>query len=179
MVVARSTIGYYIFILSCMKKIKITKGVGTGPTPLSAFDAALFNAGIGNYNLIHLSSVIPPHHEPVVEQVADNNDVSTYGKRLYCVYASAATVERGTSVFAGLGWVMTDEEPKRGLFVEHTGHSREEVQNQIEESLTSMVSYRTENYGKIESEITGAECIADPLCVIVAAFYENQPWSSE
>ncbi len=160
-----------------MKKIRITKGNGTGPTPLSAFDSALFGAGVGNYNLLHLSSVIPPNHEPVVEQVDDNNDVTTYGKRLYCVYASASTVERGTSVFAGLGWVMTKDEPRRGLFVEHAGHSREEVQNQIEETLTSMTSYRKEDYGPIMSEITGSECTGDPVCVIVLAFYENQPWS--
>ena len=78
-----------------MKKIRISKGVGSGPTPLSAFDAALYTTGIGNYNLIHLSSVIPPNHEPVIEQVTDNDDISAYGKRLYLVYASASTAERG------------------------------------------------------------------------------------
>ena len=162
-----------------MKKIRISKGVGSGPTPLSAFDAALYTTGIGNYNLIHLSSVIPPNHEPVIEQVTDNDDISAYGKRLYLVYASASTAERGTSVFSGLGWVMTESEPKRGLFVEHTGHSREEVQNQIEETLGSMITYRKEAYGSIHSEIIGVECVDKPVCAIVAAFYENAPWSEE
>lgn len=162
-----------------MKKIRITKGVGTGPTPLSAFDAALYAAGIGNYNLVHLSSVIPPNHEPAIEQVTDNDNVDTYGKRLYCVYASAATAKRGMTAFAGLGWVMTEDNPKRGLFVEHTGHSREEVRHQIEDTLTSMVAYRKETYGTIQSDITGIECTDAPVCAIVAAFYENAPWSIE
>lgn len=37
--------------------IYVTTGTGEGPTPLAAFDAALINAGVANYNLICLSSV--------------------------------------------------------------------------------------------------------------------------
>jgi arginine decarboxylase len=39
--------------------IQVTTGTGEGPTPLAAFDAALLDAGVANYNLICLSSVIP------------------------------------------------------------------------------------------------------------------------
>jgi arginine decarboxylase len=40
--------------------IIITTGTAQGPTALAAFDAALLGAGVANYNLIPLSSVIPP-----------------------------------------------------------------------------------------------------------------------
>jgi pyruvoyl-dependent arginine decarboxylase (PvlArgDC) len=43
--------------------------VGIGRTELSAFDAALANVGIGDYNLLPLSSVIPLGAE-LVEQDA-------------------------------------------------------------------------------------------------------------
>jgi arginine decarboxylase len=43
-----------------MLRIQIATGTGAGPTPLGAFDAALLDAGVANYNLICLSSVIPP-----------------------------------------------------------------------------------------------------------------------
>lgn len=161
-----------------MKEIRITKGTGSGPTPLSAFDAALYAAGIGNYNLIHLSSVIPPNHIPVLRQVEDNERVDTYGTRLYLVYAAQTISTRGMSAYSGLGWVLTEEDPTRGLFVEHIGHSEQEVQRQIEETLTSMVSYRKEKYGPINSAITGVECVDKPVCAIVAAVYENEPWSA-
>ena len=36
--------------------ISITSGLGQGPTTLAAFDAALRDAGIANFNLIRLSS---------------------------------------------------------------------------------------------------------------------------
>ena len=41
-------------------KIIVTSGTGEGPTSLAAFDAALLDAGVANYNLICLSSIIPP-----------------------------------------------------------------------------------------------------------------------
>ena len=39
--------------------IQIGSGVGLGPTKMAAFDAALHQAGVANYNLLRLSSVIP------------------------------------------------------------------------------------------------------------------------
>ena len=40
--------------------ITIRTGSGQGHTKLSAFDHALLTAGVANFNLITLSSVIPP-----------------------------------------------------------------------------------------------------------------------
>jgi hypothetical protein len=45
--------------------IRVTSGTGTGPTELAAFDAALLDAGVANYNLIPLShSWIPSIARP-------------------------------------------------------------------------------------------------------------------
>ena len=41
-------------------KLYIAKAIGRGSTELAAFDAALVGAGVANFNLIRLSSVIPP-----------------------------------------------------------------------------------------------------------------------
>ena len=112
------------------KKIPVTKGTGTGNTQLSAFDAALFDAGIANYNLIHLSSIVPEGFEPVVEKVNLNGGAEQFGYRLYVVIAEHRQGERGKQTWAGLGWVMTKSETKKGLFVEHIGESKEEVVDQ-------------------------------------------------
>ena len=37
----------------------IATGVGRDQRPLVAFDKALLNAGVGNYNLVKLSSILP------------------------------------------------------------------------------------------------------------------------
>jgi hypothetical protein len=42
-------------------RVDIVWGEGEGKTPISAYDCALSKAGIAHFNLISLSSVIPPH----------------------------------------------------------------------------------------------------------------------
>lgn len=49
-------------------EIQISTGIGIGPTQLSAFDSALNNAGVANYNLLKLSSVIPPKSKIVINK---------------------------------------------------------------------------------------------------------------
>jgi arginine decarboxylase len=71
--------------------IPITSGVGRGRTKLAAFDAALFDAVIANYNLLHLISIIPDGFTPVVRKL-DQNAVE-YGFRLYVVLATATAME--------------------------------------------------------------------------------------
>jgi len=155
--------------------IPVTSGVGFGPTPLSAFDHALFEAGIANYNLIPLSSVIPLGHQPRVERVDWNGQEQ--GHRLYVVLASQQAETKGQSVAAGLGWVMAKTNPVWGLFVEHHGETEEDVRRQIENSLAHMMSYRTDcQWGKIETHIVSAKCSGTPVCALAAAIYQSEPW---
>jgi len=154
--------------------MKITDGTGAGDTPLSAFDAALFNAGIANYNLVHLSSIIPPGYEPRIEKL-NWNGADDAGSRLYVVIASQTEIEHGKEAWAGLGWVLTEDQ-SLGLFVEHTGHSEQEVRDQIDYSLKSMILYRKQKFGEIKRHITGIICQGKPVCALVAAPYKVEPW---
>ena len=45
------------------RKIILTSGIGEGNTPLNSFDKALLDAGVGNLNLIKISSVVPADAE--------------------------------------------------------------------------------------------------------------------
>jgi arginine decarboxylase len=38
----------------------LARGSAEGHTPLNAFDGALINAGIGDFNVVKVSSIIPP-----------------------------------------------------------------------------------------------------------------------
>ncbi len=42
------------------KYFTLVKGAGEGITSLNAFDAALLSSGIGNTNLVKISSILPP-----------------------------------------------------------------------------------------------------------------------
>ena len=47
------------------KKIILTSGVGEGITPLNSLDKALLSAGVGNFNLIKVTSIVPAEAEVV------------------------------------------------------------------------------------------------------------------
>ena len=157
--------------------IDIRTGVGRGPTELAAFDAALRDANIANFNLIVLSSVIPPGTEvEVLEDARDHRPPGDWGDRLYVVMADERTSAVGQSVSAGIGWVQ-DEFSGQGLFVEHEGREEWKVRQDIQLSLDAMVQGRPERFGPMMTRVESARCTdGTPTCAIVVAVYQSQGW---
>lgn len=155
--------------------ITLTKGTGSGDTKIAAFDAALFDAGIANYNLIRLSSIIPPGSKIEIGKAELKSD--EFGHKLYLVYASQIENEIGKDAWAGVGWVLADDGSGKGLFTEHEAHSEQEVENLISETLASMVQYRPESYGPVQQVTAGITCTQKPVCALVAAVYRSEGWA--
>ncbi|MHA1866405.1 MAG: pyruvoyl-dependent arginine decarboxylase [Candidatus Heimdallarchaeaceae archaeon] len=152
-------------------KIRVTWGVGEGPTELAAFDKALYNAGIANFNLIPLTSVIPKKSKVEVKKV--NWNEKAYGAKLYLVLSKCVETRKGKEACAGLGWIQSKD--GKGLFVEHGG-SLKEVKRKIKESLDNMKKYRKETYGEINEKIVKIKCRGKPACALVAAVYKIEKW---
>ena len=153
--------------------ITVRTAKGVGRTDLSAWDDALAIAGVANFNLIRLSSVIPRN-----STLSFDNDPmpGNHGDRLYCVYASAVASKPATEVCAGIGWVRDDT--GRGLFVEHDGASEKEVLELIQLSLEDMNERRGGGYGPIESVTVTARWEDRPACALALASYEVAGWGS-
>jgi arginine decarboxylase len=152
--------------------ITVRTGSGAGKTPIAAFDAALLEAGVGNLNLIHLSSVIPRASR--IRRASEKLD-GLHGDRLYCVYAEAHAENPGETVWAGLGW--SRDATGDGLFVEHVGGNRETVIEQIHLSLSDMSANRGGGYAPPEYAVASAHWDDRPACALVLAAYQVQPWS--
>jgi arginine decarboxylase len=155
-------------------RIAVSTGVGTGPTALAAFDHALALAGVANFNLLPLSSVVPPGAE-VVEEVPDL-EYATWGDRLYVVMAHERVVEPNAEAWAGIGWVQ-DPEGGRGLFVEHHGNSELTVREDITASLKALMITREVDWEPIRMAVVGDRCHHDPICALVIATYQAEPWT--
>jgi arginine decarboxylase len=157
-------------------KIYLNKGVGTGATELAAFDQALVNANVANFNLIYLSSVLPPDSEVIVgdKEVKHEGD---WGDRLYVVMAQMRTMQRNQEAWAGIGW-MQDSVTNKGLLVEHEGHTEAEVRADIENSLKGLAANRHMKFGPIHMEVNGVRCENDPVCALVVAVFESHGWHS-
>lgn len=132
--------------------IPVVTGTGTGSTELSAFDAALRDAGVANFNLVRLSSVVP-----------------------HCVYAEQRASVPGEQAWAGVGWVQRVD-GGGGLSVEHEGDSEEIVSKLIGLSLADLVAGRPEAFGLVQQVRTGVTCTEAPVCALVVAAYETVGW---
>jgi len=139
---------------------------------LSAFDRALMDAGIGNYNLIQLSSIIP--EGSVISVGKLNWREREYGYKLYVVLSKQIETDKDREAWAGLGW-LTEKSTGKGLFVEHFGSSEEEVVEMIYRSFESMQKYRGE-YGEINYKTVGIKCKDNPVCALVCAVFKSEGW---
>lgn len=161
--------------------ISVRTATGHGRTHLSAFDHALLGAGVGDYNLVTLSSVIPPASRMVSwdpEDGIEDGLSGTHGDRLYCVLAAAYADQPGAEGWAGIGWV-TEPSTGAGLFVEHTATSERELRRLLDTSLDDLVANRGGGYPDRGHALSVATCVDRPVCAITLAAYVTAPWSDD
>jgi arginine decarboxylase len=103
-----------------------TAGHAEGGTTLNAFDNALLAAGIGNINLVKVSSILPPD-VPVIElpKIKPGAIVPT-------AYAAMTSETPGETIAAAVGYAIPDDPAKNGVIMEFHGvASRAEAERQI------------------------------------------------
>jgi arginine decarboxylase len=157
--------------------IRVSAGTGTGPTRLAAFDAALRAAGVANFNLIRLSSIIPPG-STVSKTSADDQVDAEFGDLLYCVYADSYASTPGEEAWAGVAWSRRDDASGAGLFVEHSGSSRRTVEHDLEMTLDAIGATRPGSYRVEGSILTSTVCVDHPVCAVVIATYCSRRWDA-
>lgn len=160
--------------------ITVRLGRGSGPTRLSAFDAALRQAGVSDRNLITLSSVIPARS--IVERTisaADAECPGRWGDRLYVVMADERVERRHEEAWAGVGWRQARGSGE-GLLVEHHGHSRHQVETDLLSSLETITCHRTpRDWEPPQIALIGTVCEDEPVCALAVAVFQADPWSDD
>jgi arginine decarboxylase len=156
-------------------QIPVLSASGTGGTTLAAFHAALVAVDLGFYNLVRLSSVVPPGTS------VDGTGKATvpsgvWGDRMYCVYAEPRTAVVGEQAWAGIGWVQRLD-GGGGLFVEHEGDNEEYVTKAISTSLRDLVAGMEETFSEPDWVVNGVVCEDEPVCSLVIAPYECVSWA--
>lgn len=120
-----------------MSAIRVVWGVADGPTELSAYDAALGEAGVADYNLLELSSVIPA--DASLEAVGTAPDLGPVGGELRVVQ-SAAITGAGEADAAGIGWARRGD--GAGLLWEVEGADGDAVRAEIDTGLGAATARR-------------------------------------
>jgi len=156
--------------------IRVSRGAGAGSTRLAAFDTALCAAGVGFYNIIQLSSVIPP--DSLVREVSgEQQHQGAAGDVAYCVYAVAYASTRGEQAWAGVAWANHQDQSGAGLFVEHAASSEAVVRRDLHATLETMSHNRGNTYKMAGQVISSAICLNHPVCAVVVATYGTAGWS--
>jgi arginine decarboxylase len=116
-----------------------TAGHAEGGTPLNAFDNALLAAGIGNINLVKVSSIIPP------EVALTDLPKIKPGALIPTAYAAITSEVPGETVAAAVGYALPDDPAKPGVIMEFHGVAdREAAEQAIAQMLEEAFRVRGE-----------------------------------
>ena len=172
------------------RTIQVVSSIGSGRTPISAFDQALTAAGVHNTNLIRLSSVVPAGW--AVTPVAPDavSFPFTWGDRLYVVQSDARSDQAGEVIGAGIGWVFLDAD--HGLMVEHHMHSMDRKPAAVDKAVIQDIRYSLEDLvrnrggdpgakGLVYGHLTAVATVTggQSACALVTAIYGAEPWEFE
>lgn len=94
------------------KRFFLVAGKGEASTQLNAFDAALLQAGIGDTNLIRMSSILPPACVEI-----DSYDFPK-GSFVPLAYGEISSSEPGTVISAAVAVGIPEDESESGLIME-------------------------------------------------------------
>lgn len=133
-------------ILTVPRYFFFAKGVSEGNTPLNAFDGALIDAGVGDFNLVKVSSIIPPLCQENTElQIPPGSLVPT-------AYASIISDIPGEVISAAVAIATPQERDKAGLIMEYSakGH-KEEVEAIVRNMAKEGMAKRGKKIDKIIS----------------------------
>jgi arginine decarboxylase len=158
--------------------IRVSAGTGTGRTTLAAFDAALADAGVSDFNLVRLSSIVPPGSR-VLEVDGRDQLRGEHGDVLHCVYAREHAALPGHEAWAGIAWSLRDDNSGAGLFVEHEGPSREQVSTDLTHSLEDLSATRGGAYQPAGRLVAGITCATLPVCAVVVATFRRTGWHAD
>lgn len=148
-------------------EIELVWGTGEGATALSAFDAALADGGIHNYNLVTLSSVIPEGASVI--RRGRHTRTWPVGEFVGTVLSENASTVTGETIAAGLGWAQADE---GGVFFEATAESTENVEALLNRGIQTAQSVRDDWNWQTGTETKIVEhTVAENGGAVVAALY--------
>jgi arginine decarboxylase len=118
------------------KKVFLTKGAGKHKQKLHSFELALRRAGIAQFNIVRVSSILPPGCEFVNQEKALSELEA--GQVIYCVMSDNSTDEPNRLVAASIGIAIPAERDHYGYISEHHSFGQtEQVAGDYAEDLAA------------------------------------------
>jgi len=106
------------------KKLFLTKGVGKHKEKLASFEAALRNAGIAPFNIVRVSSILPP--EAKIFSKSKGLQYLSPGEIVYAVMAETSTNEPHRLIAAAIGVAIPRDRSQYGYLSEYHSYGETE-----------------------------------------------------
>lgn len=133
-------------IVQTPTKYFLVSGSAEGYTLLNAFDAALLNAGIGDVNLVKLSSILPPYCEKI-EPIT-----LPFGSLVPVAYASITSNRSSERISSAVAIGIPQDKSQAGLIMEFSDrYDREYVENKVVQMVKAGMAYRDRAIDKVLS----------------------------
>lgn len=107
-------------------RVFFTKGVGSHKEELRSFEAALRDAGIEKYNLVHVSSILPPRCKIIPK--AEGLKELKPGQIVFVVIARCSSNEPRRLIAASIGCAVPADPDAYGYLSEHHAYGQNEKQ---------------------------------------------------
>lgn len=121
-------------------KFFLTKGVGIHKNYLQAFELALEKAGISKFNLVSVSSILPPNCKKVSRE--EGLEYLKLGEIVFVVMSKNATNEPNRLISASIGCAIPADSNQYGYIAEHHsfGQTYEKAGEFAEDLAASMLA---------------------------------------
>jgi arginine decarboxylase len=121
-------------------KVFFTKGVGRDKERLKSFELALRDAGIEKFNIVNVSSILPPG----CKIIAKDKGLGTLnsGQVIFCVMARNETHESNRLISAAIGCAVPADDKAYGYLSEHHdfGLTTEKAEDYAEDLAATMLA---------------------------------------
>lgn len=121
-------------------KFFLTKGVGVHKERLASFELALRDAGIARFNLVHVSSILPPGCKKLSRE--QGLSFLSPGEIVFCVMSRNETNEPNRLMAASTGLAIPSDRGHHGYISEHHsfGETEEKAGEYAEDLAASMLA---------------------------------------
>ena len=127
-------------MLEYPSRFVLTSGSGEAPYALVAFDQALISAGLANYNLLKVSSILPAECAEAERLELPDGE----GSALLVAYGSISSDTPGDLIASGIAVGIPEEIGRVGVIMEVSGHFDAKT---ADEEARKMVELAMKNHG--------------------------------
>lgn len=157
-------------------RIFLTRGIGRGHHQLLAFEMALRDAGISQYNLVRVSSILPPNCE-IIEKEEGIKRLEP-GSIVFLVLARNESNEKGKQIAASIGMAVPEDRNHYGYLSEYESSGEDEntagenAKKLAIEMLSSLLDKEHRRMKIFGNSISASAVVGEEwTCVVSAAVF--------